>query len=76
MEIEFAVFVALTTGLVEVLKRLATNLERFLPLFALAIGTGLNLLYYGVSVENLIIGLVVGLSSMGLYSGTKKTIAG
>jgi hypothetical protein len=75
MEIEFAVFVGLTTGLVEVIKR-TIGFERYLPLCALIIGVGLNILYYGVSVENSILGLIIGLSSMGLYSGTKTTIKG
>jgi len=72
----FIGFTGLTIGLVEVIKRVTDKLERFIPTIALAIGIGLNVLYYGISIENGIIGIAIGLSSMGLFSGGKKTIKG
>ena len=72
----FAGFSALTIGLCQVVKQLTDKLDRFIPTLALIIGVGLNVLYYGVSVEHAIVGIAIGLSSMGLFSGGKKTIKG
>ena len=69
------VFVAITVGLVEIVKRMAPSVKRFLPLFALAFGVILSF-YYGVTVENAIKGIVVGLTSVGLFSSAKGVKGG
>jgi len=69
----FVVLAALTTGLVEVVKR-ATGLEnRYLPLTALILGIGLTLIGNIANLTSLAIltGIAVGLSAAGLFDQTK-----
>ena len=69
----FVVLVALTTGLVEVVKR-ATGLEnRYLPLTALILGIGLTLIGNIANLTPLAVltGIAVGLSSSGLFDQSK-----
>jgi len=72
--LNFAVFVGITMGLVQVVKRFAPSLERFYPTFALVFGIALNM-SQGLTVENGIIGIVIGLSAVGLFSGGRKTLS-
>ena len=69
----FAVLVALTTGLVEVVKRTAGLPTRFVPLTALV--AGLVLTGVGGVLDftplTLLTGVAVGLSSVGLFAQTK-----
>ena len=69
----FVVLAALTTGLVEVVKR-ATGLEnRYLPLTALILGIGLTLIGNIANLTSLAVltGIAVGLSSSGLFDQSK-----
>lgn len=72
---EFGILIAVTVGIVEVLKRAKVS-SRFLPLCALVIGVCLSIMAIDVSTHTIMTGLVVGLSSMGLFTGTKTTIKG
>lgn len=64
-------YVALTTGLTELLKGVVQGYvsERFYPLFAMLIALVLTMM----SGESFMTGVVVGLSANGLYSGVKRT---
>jgi len=66
--------VALTGGLVEVLKRAIGISKRFIPLLAVIVGVGLSLLGLGLAWSNVLFGLVIGLTSCGLYSGAKASL--
>jgi hypothetical protein len=70
---EFGILIAFTVGIVEVLKRSKVP-SRFLPVCALAVGVCLSILAIGVTTDSVLNGLAVGLSSMGLFTGVKKTI--
>ena len=63
---------ALVLGLTEVVKRLGLP-RKMLPLFAVVLGAGVAMLASGVTTTAILNGIVAGLSSMGLYSGTKAT---
>jgi len=76
MELTLVVLVALTIGLVEVIKRINIIQERFLPAISLIIGSILYVSLNGISVKTLIIGIAIGLSSSGLFDIGKKTILG
>ena len=71
--ISFSFLVALTTGIVEVLKRSFAIETKFLPLLALIIGVVLSFLagvtdLSGMTIGmSLLAGIAVGLSSSGLY---------
>lgn len=71
--LDMVVGVAITGGLVEVLKRASGISKRFLPLLAVIIGVGLSLLGLGLAWSSVLFGLVVGLTSCGLYSGVKAS---
>lgn len=68
--------IAITLGVTEVTKRIGLK-ERFTPIVALLVGLlSVYLTVNGVSIKELVVdGIVVGLSAMGLWSGT-KTLAG
>lgn len=68
-----AVLIAVTTGLVQVAKLVDEDekLKRFYPLFALAVGFSLS---FWVGKLDILGSLIVPLSSMGLYSGVKRTV--
>lgn len=76
--LDFAVIGALIMGLTQVLKlsRLAGKRGRFAPVIALIIGVALSCANEGLSLESVIGGLIVALTAMGLYGGTKKIIKG
>jgi len=77
IQISFAVLTAIVVGLVQVAKGLSLP-SRFAPVLALLLGVGLSFLAMGplalTWVDAIVQGLVVGLSSVGLYSGVKNTI--
>lgn len=75
VEVYGVAIVGLIIGLVEVLKRTGLP-KKFLPLASLVFGVIAGVFY--VNPEDIkvgiIVGIMLGLSSCGLYSGTKNTI--
>lgn len=73
-EVYGVALIGLIVGLVEVLKRAGLP-KRFLPLSSLIFGVAAGIFY--INPEDLkagiIVGLMMGLSASGLYSGTKST---
>jgi len=67
--------VAIVTGLTEVIKRIGLP-SKFAPLTAIAIGLIISFLNRGALPTDIVImtGIVAGLTSAGLYSGTKAVI--
>lgn len=69
--------IALVFGLVQLAKIMGLK-EKYCPLLALFLGLLVSLGYHYYNhktwYEAVIIGLVIGLSSIGLYSGTKETV--
>lgn len=77
MEITFIVLSGLTIGLVQAIKQIGLN-QKFAPLVAIAIGIALSVLAAPINSETITLsvfqGLIIGLTSVGLYSGVKNTI--
>lgn len=73
-EVYGVALIGLIVGLVEALKRAGLP-KRFLPLSSLIFGVAAGIFY--INPEDLkaaiIVGLMMGLSASGLYSGTKNT---
>lgn len=68
-----AVSIAIVIGLTEVVKRLGLP-KKFIPAFAVLLGAGISMATGGVTTTAILGGIIVGLTSQGLYSGTKATI--
>lgn len=78
MQIEqlLIILVPMVTGLVAVVKELGLP-SRFAPIASIAIGIGISMLQLGNhSLGSVFVGILVGLSASGLYSGVKKTTLG
>lgn len=75
MEYTDVVLIAVIVGLVELLKWLGAP-KKVLPVAALALGLlgGLFYIYPGDIKAGILIGIIMGLSASGLYSGTKNII--
>lgn len=69
------VALAILIGLVQIAKLIGLS-KRFLPLLAVLLGVGLAFLVVGAGIyaNVIILGLTLGLSACGLYSGIKSTI--
>lgn len=74
MTIEVGVLIAITIGIVEVLKKIDTIPSKYIPVLAIIVGVLLTLISGYEPASGLITGLIVSLSAMGLYSGSKSTI--
>ncbi len=65
------VVIPIIIGIVEVVKRAGLPCK-FSPLVSLALGLFFGFVFLDTFKESLIIGLMVGLSATGLYSGSKN----
>ena len=73
---QFAVLIPVVTGLVGVVTQLGLR-SRFAPIVSLGFGILLSfLLTGGFSLQTVLLGIVLGLGSSGLYSGTKAVVKG
>jgi len=77
MEYAGIAIIPLLVGLLEVFKKVGLR-EKYVPVFSLilGIGTGIALFADGDIKKGIIQGIFIGLSAVGLYSGTKNTIEG
>ena len=77
IQISFAVLIAIVVGLIQIAKGLKLP-AKFSPLLALVLGVSLSFIVRGIlNVEwtvSIIQGLVIGLTSVGLYSSIKNTV--
>jgi hypothetical protein len=78
LEITFAVLVAITIGLVEILKRTKRIKNEYLPLASLVIGFLVTLVAGITNFSNITLlqGLIVGLVGSGSYDVAAKSIVG
>ena len=72
--------VALIIGLAELCKRVGVN-TKYIPLIDLALGIISGVCIYGVSMgygalKGVVVGIAIGLSACGLFSGIKNTLGG
>ena len=73
MQIKNIIIISILTGINEIEKQFIVD-KKYIPLFSLFMGIIITLLAYGYSANNIIIGIINGLSSCGLYSGVKNTM--
>lgn len=75
MEYAGIAIVPLLIGILEVFKKIGLN-ERYIPIFSVILGIGLGIALFseGDFLKGIIQGIFIGLSAVGLYSGTKNTI--
>lgn len=76
--INYGVLVAVVIGLVEAAKRIGVP-EKFAPVFSVILGLGLSFLGFVANpdlVSTIVGGIIIGLSAVGLYSGTKNIVEG
>jgi hypothetical protein len=71
--LDITIAVPVIVGLVEVFKRVGLS-SRFAPLVSLLLGVGLITLAQGANTDALFLGIIVGLSSCGLYSTGKSMV--
>ena len=69
--------IAIIMALNELLKGLGVN-EKYIPIFSVIFGlvAGMLLFSIGNIKEGVVLGLYIGLSAVGLYSGTKNVVEG
>lgn len=65
------VVIPIILGIVEVFKRVGFPVK-YSPLLSLALGLIFGVFYLDVLKEGIIVGLIIGLSATGLYSGSKN----
>jgi len=77
MEYAGIAIIPLLIGILEVFKKLGVN-QKHIPVISLIIGVGLGIALFsaGDLKAGIIQGIYIGLSAVGLYSGTKNTIEG
>lgn len=77
IEINFPVFVALVIGLTQVVKQFMgvnTLSNKITPIVALLFSLLLSMGANGLGFKSFLTGLIIWLSSMGLWSGTKTIV--
>ncbi|MBS4209453.1 hypothetical protein [Bacillus sp. FJAT-50079] len=74
-EIYDVVLIPLIMGIVEMFKKAGVN-KKYLPFIALAIGIIIGVVYVAAMdwKQGVLVGMMLGLSASGLYSGAKSTM--
>ncbi len=77
MEYAGIAIIPLLIGVLEILKRLGIS-KKIVPVISVVLGVGLGIVLFadGDTITGVIKGIFIGLSAVGLYSGTKNTIEG
>lgn len=77
MEYAGIAIIPLLIGVLEIFKKLGVN-QKIIPVISLIFGVGLGIVLFsaGDLKAGIIQGIYIGLSAVGLYSGTKNTIEG
>lgn len=70
-----AILVPVITGLVEVVKQASGLPARWLPLVAVVFGASLGLLLIQATGLGAVVGIIVGLASVGLFEFGKSSVA-
>lgn len=74
--ITLPLLVAIIIGLSKVIQSIDIINNKFIPLISLFLGVILNLFINGFTFNSAVIGLVVGLTSVGTHSSTKNILEG
>lgn len=71
------ILVPILIGILEVLKRTELFDKKFIPVASLVLGVILGIVFTGFDIKDgIVAGLFIGLSAVGLYSGTTNVIEG
>ena len=75
MEYAGIAIIPLLRGILDMFKKVGLN-ERYIPVVSvvLGVGIGIGLFGNGDMKTGLVQGIFIGLSAVGLYSGTKNTL--
>ncbi|MSU03199.1 hypothetical protein [Tissierella pigra] len=73
MEYGGIAIIPLLIGILEVFKKVGLH-ERYIPVLSVVLGIGIGLFGNGDMKTGLVQGIFIGLSAVGLYSGTKNTL--
>lgn len=75
--VSLVILVPLVTGLTQVFKNaLGLETPRFIPLIAVGLGALGGGLLLGATVPAIVVGIIAGLSGVGLWEVGKTTVAG
>lgn len=75
-EAKIAVLTVILMGILEVIKELGLN-KKFVPAMSLGLGILIGIVYSGFDVrEGVFVGAIIGLSAVGLYSGSTNIAEG
>lgn len=66
------ILIPIILGVVEAIKRIGVP-SNYSALVAVVVGVGVSVLLSGVTVISIFVGVLLGLSASGLWSGTKAT---
>lgn len=76
MEYAGVAIIPLVIGLLEVFKKVGVQ-EKHIPILALILGLIAGIFLFNAEIKaGIVQGIYIGLSAVGLYSGTKNTIEG
>lgn len=77
MEYAGIAIIPLLIGILEIFKKVGVN-EKYIPVISLIAGIGIGIALFsdGDLKSGIVQGIYIGLSAVGLYSGTKNTIEG
>ena len=71
------VLVPILIGVLQVIKKSDLFNSKFIPIVSLVLGVLLGIVFTGFNIKDgIIAGLFIGLSAVGLYSGTNSVIEG
>lgn len=74
LEIYDVAILPIIMGIVEVFKRIGLP-SKYSPLIAVALGIVISIFYLNLTIkEEILIGVILGLSASGLYSGSKNLV--
>ena len=73
MEIGEAIVIPVILGIVEIAKQFGLP-SKYATLVSLLLGVGITILMVDFTKDSVLMGIVFGLSSSGLYSGSKKIL--
>lgn len=73
LSLVMAQVVAITMALVSITKQFKVA-KKWLPVFALGYGCAVTFMFIGISWVAVLVGIISGLSSMGLWTGTKTVL--
>lgn len=73
---KIAIFMPITTGIVQAIKMTELIPSRFMPLTSLAIGGGFGFLFIANGLLGVLGGLALGLAATGLYEVVKTSALG